>query len=98
MLKGCVQLNARPDISNTINMVPVDHVARVIVASSFKPPVSLLGVVQVTSHPRLTFNGFLSVLETYGYDVPKTDCLSWRAKMEKYVADSQDRGTEDHAL
>ena len=79
-------------------MVPVDHVARVIVASSFEPPVSPLGVAQVTSHPRLTFDGFLGALESYGYETPQVDYPAWRTKMEKYVAESQERGLEDHAL
>lgn len=38
MMKGCVQLGVIPNIHNTINMVPVDHVARVVVASAFHPP------------------------------------------------------------
>jgi L-aminoadipate-semialdehyde dehydrogenase len=38
MLKGCVQLGTRPNINNTVNMVPVDHVARTVVACSFYPP------------------------------------------------------------
>lgn len=79
-------------------MVPVDHVAHVIVAASLDPPVSPLGIAQVTSHPRLTFYEFLGALETYGYDVPMIDYPAWRAKIEKYVAESQERSTEDHAL
>ncbi|KAI9690861.1 MAG: putative NRPS-like protein biosynthetic cluster [Bathelium mastoideum] len=98
LLKGCVQLQARPDISNTVNMVPVDHVARLIVASGFEPPVSPLGVAQVTSHPRLTFNEFLGALQLYGYAAPQIDYSAWRTRMENYVAESQDRGLEEHAL
>jgi len=88
MLKGCVQLQSRPDISNTINQVPVDHVARVIAASTFNPPVEPLGVAQVTSHPRLTTNEFLGALENHGYNVSKVDYESWRDHVDQYVADS----------
>ncbi|KAL8902042.1 MAG: hypothetical protein Q9207_004907 [Kuettlingeria erythrocarpa] len=37
-LKGCVQLSAAPEIPNDINMVPVNHVARCVVACALHPP------------------------------------------------------------
>ena len=98
MLKGCVQLSSRPNITNTINMVPVTHVARVVIASMFDAPVEPLGVVQVTSHPRLTFNEFVGSLENYGYTVPQVSYDEWRKKMEQYVASSAEEQKEDHAL
>jgi L-aminoadipate-semialdehyde dehydrogenase len=100
MLKGCIQLGCRPDMTNTINMVPVTHVSRVVVASSFNPPVTPLGVAQITSHPRITFNEFIGALEKYGYSVPLTSYESWRKKMESYVACQGDYKdvTEEHAL
>ena len=97
ILKGCIQLQSRPDISNTINMVPVTHVARVVVASAFNPPTSPLGVAQITSHPRITFNDFLAALEHYGYTVPRVPYAAWKANMEAYVQDRS--GTkEENAL
>ncbi|KAF2257250.1 large subunit of L-aminoadipate-semialdehyde dehydrogenase [Trematosphaeria pertusa] len=97
MLKGCIQLKSRPDITNTINMVPVTHVARVVVASSFNPPAPPLAVAQITSHPRITVNTFLGSLEKYGYTVPQVDYAQWKKNMEAYVADRS--GTkEEHAL
>ncbi|KAI9707850.1 MAG: large subunit of alpha-aminoadipate reductase [Bogoriella megaspora] len=98
MLKGCVQLHARPNISNTINMVPVDHVARVVTASVLHPPVMPLGVAQVNSHPRLSFKQFLSALETFGYEVPGLEYPQWSKELERYVAESEKDGKEDHAL
>ncbi|OCK85757.1 L-aminoadipate-semialdehyde dehydrogenase-like protein large subunit [Lepidopterella palustris CBS 459.81] len=98
MLKGCIQLRSRPDITNTINMVPVNHVARVVVASAFNPPVSPLGVAQVTSHPRITFNEFVESLEQYGYDVPRVEYAVWKKRMEEYVAGNSDGNKEEHAL
>lgn len=94
MMKGCVQLSSRPNITNTINMVPVDHVARVVVAAAFAPPTSALSVCQVTSHPRLTFNEFLGTLQLYGFDVPEVGYDTWRASLDKFVEAS----TEPHAL
>lgn len=99
MLKGCIQLSARPNINNTVNMVPVDHVARVAIAGAFQPPCKPIGVAQVTGHPRLRFNQFLGALQLYGYDVPQVDYVPWSLSLEQYVNDGQhdDPGSQ-HAL
>lgn len=85
MVKGCAQLGQMPDIYNTVNMVPVDHVARVVIACGVFPPVSPLSVAQVTSHPRLRMNEFLGTLSTYGYEVEKVDYIPWRKALEHHV-------------
>lgn len=95
MLKGCIQLKARPNINNTVNMVPVDHVARVVVACAFN--CNTMRVAHVTGHPRLRFNQFLATLETYGYSVPLTDYVPWTAALESYVNRHTDSLTT-HAL
>ena len=60
MLKGSAELGLYPDITNNVNMVPVDHVARVITATALNPPSSEeLTVAHVTGHPRIRFNDFL---------------------------------------
>lgn len=98
MLKGCVQLGSRPDITNTINMVPVDHVARLVIAAALNQPVSPMNVCHVTSHPRLTFNEYLATLETYGYEAPLVDFPRWRETIESYVETTQEKGREESAL
>ncbi len=98
MLKGCVQLSARPRIENTVNSVPVDHVARTVVGSAFFPPEKPLGLVHVTSHPRLRFCDILATLEEYGYQVPEVDYSSWRTRLEEYVANEDGKHQEPHAL
>ncbi|KAI1992100.1 large subunit of alpha-aminoadipate reductase [Ophidiomyces ophidiicola] len=98
MVKGCIQLSARPNINNTVNMVPVDHVAKVVIASAFFPPHSELSVSHVTSHPRLRFNQFLGALQTYGYDVPQVDYVPWANSLEQYVNDGDRNTTAQHAL
>ena len=95
LAKGCIQLSSRPNIENTINMVPVDHVARLVVAASLSPPTEPLGVAQVTSHPRLTFREYLSSLEKYGYSVPEVPYEQWRTSLQEYAADDS---KERHAL
>ncbi|KAJ8097382.1 hypothetical protein POJ06DRAFT_303633 [Lipomyces tetrasporus] len=95
MIKGCTQLGLTPDIYNTVNMVPVDHVARVVVAASFySPRTDGLQVVHVTGHPRLRFNEFLDTLATYGYKTKKVDYIPWRIALERYVVED----SNDNAL
>ncbi|KAF2808878.1 alpha-aminoadipate reductase [Mytilinidion resinicola] len=92
MLKGSIQIGVSIDMNNTVNMVPVTHVARVVVATSFYPPIEPLGVAQVTSHPRLTFNQFTVALAAYG--VKKVPYKEWKQKLDDYIRD----GKEEHAL
>lgn len=97
--KGCIQVQARPDIpGNTINQVPVTHVSRIVVASLLHPPVEPLGVVQVTSHPRLTTNEYLGALQTYGYNVPQVPYREWCTLLHNYVADDSNTGPKELAL
>lgn len=91
MLKGCVQLKSRPNINNTVNMVPVDHVARTVVACAFHPPSEQgVQVAHITGHPRLRFNQYLAVLQTYGYDSKLSDYVPWASSLEHYIASNSD--------
>lgn len=83
MLKGCVQIGSRPDVGNTINMVPVPHVAKLVMGMSLKGKGGQ--VAHVEAHPRLTFNQYLGALEAYGYTVPQESYDAWRKKVETYV-------------
>ncbi|KAM0279561.1 hypothetical protein ACHAQH_004516 [Verticillium albo-atrum] len=93
--KGCLQVGARPDINNTVNQVPVTQVSRIVVAAAMHPPTTPLGVVQITSHPRLTQNEWVGTLETYGYSIPKVPYPEWSEKLRAYVSDDT---KEEHAL
>ncbi len=95
MWKGCIQLGARPAIPNTVNMVPVNHVARVVVASALHPAKTPLSVNQITAHPRPTFSQYCGALETYGYEVPEVPYRVWANKLEEYASRE---GLEQHAL
>jgi len=98
LLKGCVQLKSRPDIANGLNMVPVAHVARVVVASTVHPPKDMFGVCQVTGHPRMRFDDFVGCLETYGYEVPEVEYRKWCEDMAHYVDVGPAEENEEHAL
>jgi L-aminoadipate-semialdehyde dehydrogenase len=99
MLKGCIQLSARPRIINTVNAVPVNHVARVVVAAALNPLPGGIHVVHVTGHPRLRMNEYLSLLEFYGFKVPEVSYDAWKDELERYVsAGGQEKDQEQHAL
>lgn len=83
MLKGCVQIGSRPDVSNTINMVPVPHVAKLVLGMSLRGKGG--STAHVEAHPRLTMNQYLATLEQYGYSVPQESYDTWRKKVEAYV-------------
>lgn len=98
LCKGCVQLGARPRIVNSVNAVPVDHVARVVVASTLNP-LPGINVVHVTAHPRLRMNEFLSALSYYGYKVPEVDYDNWKSQLEEFVsAGAVEKDQEQSAL
>lgn len=90
MLKGCAELGAYPDINNNVNMVPVDHIARLTVASALHSPESNVEVIHVTGHPRIKFNDFLGCLKLYGYNLKIEDYPTWKADLERYVVESKE--------
>lgn len=95
MLKGCVQVGSRPDMSNTINMVPVTSVAQKVVATALQGQSG--SVSHVEANPRLTFNDFLGTLEYYGYKATLESYAAWKQKVEQYV-ESSDSNREELAL
>ena len=89
LVKGCIQLKLVPDIGNTVNMVPVDHVAT-ITALSGVTPTSDVTVLHVTARPPITFNDLFASLIIYGYDVTTCEYVVWRGKLEQHVLEVQD--------
>lgn len=91
MLKGCAELESYPDISNSVNWVPVDHVARVVTATALHPPTNdNLPVAHVTGHPRIRMNEFIGVLKKYGFKLKLDDYPSWKVSLERYVVEKSD--------
>jgi L-aminoadipate-semialdehyde dehydrogenase len=91
MVKGCLQLGLIPDINNSVNLVPVDHVALLASLSTLSvSPESAFNVIQVTGHPRIRFNELLLSLGVYGYEVAQVEYINWRTKLEQHVLETQD--------
>ncbi|KAI0711372.1 alpha-aminoadipate reductase Lys1p [Earliella scabrosa] len=93
LVKGCIQLGLVPDINNTVNMVPVDHVARCCALAALAPlppPQDALSVLHVAASPRPTFNSFLGALARYGFGTARCEYLVWRRQLERHVMEVQD--------
>ncbi|CAD6887048.1 unnamed protein product [Tilletia controversa] len=106
MVKGCQQLGLIPDMYNAINMVPVDHVARITAlgalatASNAPAPTSTHATVyHVTGHPVIRFNDMLLALARFGWKVKQTEYVQWRSQLERHVLESSTgTSTESNAL
>ncbi|KAH9990943.1 L-aminoadipate-semialdehyde dehydrogenase large subunit [Russula compacta] len=91
LMKGCIQLGRVPDINNTINMVPVDHVAFCITTAALSPhPDPGLTVLHVRARPLPTYNSIFSSLSRYGFEAERCEYLVWRRKLEQHVMEVQD--------
>jgi L-aminoadipate-semialdehyde dehydrogenase len=91
MVKGCVQLGLAPNMNNTINMVPVDHVALTTTMAAIAPlPSARLSALHVTARPLPTFNEVLGALAEYGFPIEQCEYLVWRRKLEQHVMETQD--------
>ncbi|KAI9444302.1 alpha-aminoadipate reductase Lys1p [Lactarius indigo] len=91
LVKGCIQLGLVPDINNTINMVPVDHVAFCISLAAVSPRPGLgITVLHVRARPLPTFNFIFSSLSRYGFQVERCEYLVWRRELERHVMEVQD--------
>ncbi|TFY78442.1 hypothetical protein EWM64_g5570 [Hericium alpestre] len=91
LVKGCIQLGLIPDMNNTVNMVPVDHVARCTALAAVAPlPNAKQSVLHVQARPLPTYNGILTSLGRYGYKIAQCEYLVWRRKLEQHVMEVGD--------
>jgi L-aminoadipate-semialdehyde dehydrogenase len=94
-------LSAQPRIINTVNSIPANHVACVVVAAGLNPLLGGVHVVHVTGHPRLTscINKHPSLLECYGFNIPEVSYDSQKEQLERYaLTGGQEKDQEKHAL
>jgi 5-hydroxydodecatetraenal polyketide synthase CpkC len=78
-IKGLVQAGAVPDrLGGSVALVPVDHVARAVVALSALPGTA--GQIFHLYNPdRVGWRDILGRLRAHGYDLPEMDWRQWRA-------------------
>ncbi|KAH9444427.1 hypothetical protein Pst134EA_031934 [Puccinia striiformis f. sp. tritici] len=94
LVKGCIQIGSILDIHNTINMLPVNHVASCTVLASLEDQ-EPLKVYHLTARPLPRFSSFLGTLNHYGYQVIKQDYLTWRISLEQSIMKND---PQDNAL
>ncbi|KAI8870826.1 large subunit of L-aminoadipate-semialdehyde dehydrogenase [Ramicandelaber brevisporus] len=105
LVKGCIQLRSAPIIHNTINICPVDYVARVVVSAASLPAsdlaISTAGkavptrVFHVSNPVPFRFVDLFRYVSRYGYALEPTEYMIWRNKlMAATLASSPD----DNAL
>ncbi|KAG9087339.1 large subunit of alpha-aminoadipate reductase, partial [Ceratobasidium sp. UAMH 11750] len=101
LVKGCVQLGLVPDMNNTVNMVPVDHVATCVTLAALTSPSASttttpsvgfppFSVLHITARPTVRYNTLFSTLSRYGYSTTQVDYPVWRTRLEQHVIDAQD--------
>ncbi|KAJ7152584.1 alpha-aminoadipate reductase Lys1p [Mycena crocata] len=91
LVKGCIQLGLVPDINNTVNMVPVDHVARCTTLAAVAPLRDApLSVLHITARPLPTYNDLLAPLAQYGFATAQCEYVVWRRRLEQHVMETQD--------
>jgi len=98
ILKGCDQIHSYPDLgsNNYINMMPVDGVAKIIVAASSSAPEKMC-VLNATARS-MTFNDYLGTLSAYGYNVSKVPYEAWTTWLQDYVETTVKAERTEHAL
>lgn len=89
LVKGSIQLGLSPEIYNAFNMVPVDHVAKIIGLAALRPSAKA-SVYHVTARPLIRFTDFLGALPRHGYQVKPCEYVLWREQLEKHVLTAQD--------
>ncbi|KAF7289871.1 Alpha-aminoadipate reductase Lys1p [Mycena indigotica] len=91
LVKGCIQLGLVPDINNTVNMVPVDHVALCTTLAGISPLAGApMSVLHITAQPLPTYNDLLIPLAQYGFETTQCEYLVWRRRLEQHVLETQD--------
>lgn len=114
LIKGCAQLGAYAEIRNLVNMVPVDHVARITALAALDITLSPERVLQspsglgnpftpapvfhVEGHPKVTYDLVLGSLALYGWEVQRQEYMTWRKNLEEHVLASSKMNEEDNAL
>ncbi|KAI0305172.1 L-aminoadipate-semialdehyde dehydrogenase large subunit [Multifurca ochricompacta] len=91
LVKGCIQLGLVPDINNTVNMVPVNHVAFCVALAALSPhPAAGMTVLHIRARPLPTYNSIFSSISRYGFSAERCEYLVWRRKLEQHVMEVQD--------
>lgn len=96
-LKGCINFGDRPRILNTFTAVPVNDVARSVVAAALNRLSNGLHIVLVTGRSRLHMNEQLFLLEYFAYELLEIDYNDPKPELEKYTSAGWSPGEDPRA-
>jgi thioester reductase-like protein len=83
ILIGCIQTGFGPDITNAMDMTPVDYVAKAIVYLSFQQS-SLGKVFHLLNPSPITWNSIMDSIFQVGYPITQLPFSNWVQAIEKY--------------
>jgi amino acid adenylation domain-containing protein/thioester reductase-like protein len=89
MIKGCIQLGSAPDTDDTVDMIPVDYVAKAIVHLSKQNQSPGRAFHLINPHP-ISFRGFVEWARAYGYSIRLSSYAGWRAELISVARRSPD--------
>jgi amino acid adenylation domain-containing protein/thioester reductase-like protein len=89
LIKGCLQLEAWPDLDMTFNLTPVDFASRAILYLSQKPS-SLGKVFHVLNPQTVHWHTIFRWVKALGYPLKLISYKQWRAKLFEAFRQSQD--------
>ncbi|KAI9016191.1 L-aminoadipate-semialdehyde dehydrogenase [Hyaloraphidium curvatum] len=91
LMKGCITLGIVPEITNVINMVPVDYVSKVVSSVVGGSTAAIeKGVFQIWQRNMFRFIDLFRCLRQYGYPVEPTAYIPWRTALMDHTLNSQD--------
>ncbi len=85
--KGCLQLGAYPDVPATIEMMPVDMLAKSIVALSCHPKKEIL-VANLSNPKTLSQSEFFDLAQNYDLPTKKLNPIEWQKFLPKIKEDN----------
>ncbi|KAI9503177.1 L-aminoadipate-semialdehyde dehydrogenase [Coemansia spiralis] len=90
LAKGCIELGESPVMNNTVNLCPVDYVARVIVEAISQPRALDHLVYHIFNHEHFRFQSLFDALRRFGYTVRDTEYMQWRSRLMEYTLSNND--------
>ncbi|MBG9792893.1 hypothetical protein ABD76_10480 [Paenibacillus dendritiformis] len=88
LIRLCIELGARPDIDEPLNFIPVDQMARYILALSLHDDPYSQQVYHLHPKQPMLLSELFDWLNRYGYEAAAIPYEEWYQRMESYVLDA----------
>ncbi len=91
LIKGCIELGRVPEITNIVNMCPVDYVSGVVKQCVLHAKDAVeLGVFHTYNPHKFRFVDMFRQLKRYGYKVLPSEYVQWRTALMDMVTSQKD--------